>query len=254
MRSPSHANCRLPWNEPVTSSGPPGRERPVRTLLIDDARLIHEGLRTVLGRAGRFAIVGVAATEADGLRMAHRLKPDLTIVEPFMGSRLDLDPVRALRQACGPAKIVALSRVDDLTMALSSIKAGAAAYMLKTSPPEDLLRSIGRALQGWTTLDPRVGSTPPVTGAARPDPGWSLTRREREVLAELAQGLDNRSIADRLFISEETVKTHVKSILRKLGARDRVHAVVMALGQQLRQQARTGAPARDQQAQSLVGS
>lgn len=253
MRS-SHANCRLPWNEPVPSSGPPGRDRPVRTLLIDDARLIHEGLRSVLGRDGRFAIVGVASTEADGLRMAHRLKPDLTIFEPFIGHSVGPDPVRALRQACSPAKIVALSRLDDLAMALATIKAGASAYMLKTSPPEDLLRSIGRALQGWTTLDPRVGSAPRPAGQARHDPGWSLTRREREVLAELAQGLDNRSIADRLFISEETVKTHVKSILRKLGARDRVHAVVMALGQQLRQQARAGAPQRDQPAQSLVGS
>jgi DNA-binding NarL/FixJ family response regulator len=249
MRS---SNCRLPWTEPVIPGGMPGRDRPVRTLLIDDARLILEGLRSILSRDGRFTIVGVAVTEADGLRMAHRLKPDLAIFEPFMGHGLTLDPLRALRQACTPGKVVALSRLDDLPMALETIKLGASAYVLKTSPPEDLLRSIGRALQGWTTLDPRAGSTPRPQGPARPDPGWALTRREREVLAELAQGLDNRSIADRLFISEETVKTHVKSILRKLGARDRVHAVVMALGQQLRQQARPPGQAREQSAPPYV--
>ncbi len=226
----------------------PGRDRPgpkhrrlVRTLLIDEAGLIHEALRTVLARSGRFVVVGAAGDVVEGLRLARATRAELVICEVVVAGKSGLELCRRLHAVSLQIVVVMLSGVNDPELARAALAAGASGYLLKTSPPQDIVVALARATRGSVALDPRLGRTrtsplplcPPGTSGG-PAPGTrSLSPREREVLAEIVHGLDNRGIAARLCISEETVKTHVKAILRKLKADNRAQVMAMVLGTRL---------------------
>jgi DNA-binding NarL/FixJ family response regulator len=204
-----------------------------RVLLVDGSQLITEGLRISLHRTHCFRVVGIAHTVADAARCLRGVLVDLVVTDFDVPGAGPLRTVRDTAQYRPSARVVVLSNADSPSWARAALDAGAVAYLLKTSPVAELLPLIVAAVRGApATIDARVGSLaslpsrmPPPTSLGR------LSAREFDVLAEMAKGMDNARIAQRLFISNDTVKTHVKAILRKLGARDRAHAVAMVLGE-----------------------
>ncbi len=208
----------------------PGAERrqPVRTLLVDEAGLIHEALRSVLTRSGGFVVVAAATDVREGLRLARTTRAELVVCDTAIAGESGVELCRRLRVLSAQIAVVLLSGLDDQELARAALGAGASGYLLKTSPPKEIVVALAKAARGIVALDPRLGRTrtpPPALHAAGP-----LSPREREVLGEIVRGLDNRGIAARLCISEQTVKTHVKAILRKLKADSRAQVMAMALG------------------------
>ncbi|SDG36438.1 DNA-binding response regulator, NarL/FixJ family, contains REC and HTH domains [Lentzea fradiae] len=204
-----------------------------RVLLVDGSQLITEGLRVSLHRTHCFRVVGIAHTVADAARFLRSTPVELVVTDFDVPGAGPLRTVRDTAQFRPGARVVVLSNADSPSWARAALDAGAVAYLLKTSPVAELLPTIAAAVKGApATIDARVGSLARLP--ARMPPPASLGRlsaREFDVLAEMAKGMDNARIAQRLFISNDTVKTHVKAILRKLGARDRAHAVAMVLSE-----------------------
>ncbi|NKE58762.1 response regulator transcription factor [Lentzea sp. PSKA42] len=204
-----------------------------RVLLVDGSQLITEGLRISLHRTHCFRVVGIAHTVADAARCLRSVLVDLVVTDFDVPGAGPLRTVRDTAQYRPSARVVVLSNADSPSWARAALDAGAVAYLLKTSPVAELLPLISAAVRGApATIDARLGSLARLP-ARMPPPAslGQLSAREFDVLAEMAKGMDNARIAQRLFISNDTVKTHVKAILRKLGARDRAHAVAMVLGE-----------------------
>jgi DNA-binding NarL/FixJ family response regulator len=185
-----------------------------------------------LHRTQTFRVVGVAHTVGDAARCLRRTQVELVITDFDVPGAGPLRTVREAVQYQPRARVVVLSNADCPHWARAALDAGAAAYLLKTSPVQELLPLIAGAAKGApATIDSRLGSLSPLPSRMPPPIALGrLSAREFDVLAEMAKGMDNQRIAHRLFISNDTVKTHVKAILRKLGARDRAHAVAMVLG------------------------
>ena len=204
-----------------------------RVLLVDGSQLITEGLRISLHRTHCFRVVGIAHTVADAARCLRSVLVDLVVTDFDVPGAGPLRTVRDTAQFRPSARVVVLSNADSPSWARAALDAGAVAYLLKTSPVAELLPLIAAAVRGApAAIDARVGSLARLPARMPPPASLSqLSAREFDVLAEMAKGMDNARIAQRLFISNDTVKTHVKAILRKLGARDRAHAVAMVLGE-----------------------
>ncbi|MGW6937138.1 LuxR C-terminal-related transcriptional regulator [Lentzea sp. NPDC054927] len=204
-----------------------------RVLLVDGSQLITEGLRLSLHRTHCFRVVGIAHTVADAARCLRGVLVDLVVTDFDVPGAGPLRTVRDTAQYRPGARVVVLSNADSPSWARAALDAGAVAYLLKTSPVAELLPLIVAAVRGApATIDARVGSLARLPSRMPPPASLGrLSAREFDVLAEMAKGMDNARIAQRLFISNDTVKTHVKAILRKLGARDRAHAVAMVLGE-----------------------
>jgi DNA-binding NarL/FixJ family response regulator len=204
-----------------------------RVLLVDGSQLITEGLRISLHRTQAFRVVGVAHTVADALRCLRGVLIDLVVTDFDVPGAGPLRTVRDAVQHRPAAHVVVLSNADSPHWARAALDAGASAYLLKTSPLAELLPMMAGAARGApAVIDSRVGESGRLPARLPPPAALGkLSAREFDVLAEMAKGLDNQRIAQRLFISTDTVKSHVKAILRKLGARDRTHALALVLGE-----------------------
>ncbi|KAA2253529.1 response regulator transcription factor [Solihabitans fulvus] len=204
---------------------------PTRVLLVDASQLVTEGLRISLHRTQAFRVVGIAHTVADALRSLRGVLIDLVVTDVDVPGAGPLRTVHDAVQHRPEAPVIVLSGVDNPQWARAALDAGADAYLLKTTPLQELLPTIVSVTRGAPpVIDTRLGLRADMPGRLLPHATLGrLSAREFDVLAELAKGLDNHMIAERLFISTDTVKTHVKAILRKLGARDRAHAVAIAL-------------------------
>lgn len=203
-----------------------------RVLLVDGSQLITEGLRISLHRTHCFRVVGIAHTVGDAARCLRSTPVDLVVTDVDVPGAGPLRTVRDTVQYQSKARVVVLSNADCPHWARAALDAGAVAYLLKTTPVQEMLPLISGAVRGApATIDSRLGSLSLLPSRLPPPAALGqLSVREFDVLAEMAKGMDNQRIAHRLFISNDTVKTHVKAILRKLGARDRAHAVAMVLG------------------------
>jgi DNA-binding NarL/FixJ family response regulator len=201
----------------------------VHIIVADDAPLIHEALRSVISRTRSFAISGFALTLGDAAQQVTTHWPHIVVCETAIAGESGLDLCRWIRRTAPLTRVAMLSHQDDPALAELAIAAGASAYLLKRTPPEELLGRLRDVMRGLTILDHRLGSTRMPDTRVEVD-RFGLSPREREVLAALTVGFDNRMIAQRLHITNDTVKSHVKSILRKLRARDRTHAVAISLG------------------------
>ena len=199
--------------------------------------MVLEGLKAVLGRyAGRVRVVAQAANAEDAERLVAALDPDVVVSDVRLrGSLSGLDLCRRLVERDPARKVVLLSAYDDEQYLFQALRAGAAGYLLKWVDGQDLVRQLERAAAGDTVVDPTMAGRA-VSSAARLQAGefWpgarlGLTQRESEVLALLVAGLSNRAIAGKLVLGEETVKSHVRSIYRKLEVGDRAAAVATAL-------------------------
>ncbi|PSJ22512.1 two-component system response regulator NarL [Halomonas sp. ND22Bw] len=203
-------------------------------LIVDDHPLFRRGVRQLLEMDPELAIAGEAADGEAAIEAAGRLSPTLILMDLNMARRDGLDALRALREYGVEARIVMLTVSDAEEDVVAALRAGADGYLLKDMEPEDLLAAIKEAAEGRMAVSPRLaGLLAKALSGPRPGPGEnlldSLTAREGEILAALAEGLSNKLIARRLAISEGTVKVHVKHLLKKLGLRSRVEAAVWAV-------------------------
>ena len=202
----------------------------VRTIVVDEAELMHFAIRPLLSTAPGYSLVASARSVGAGEQLVRRIRPDLMICDADIGGESGIGLCRWVRQVSPATGVVILTGRDEPLLAQSALAAGARGFLLKDSAPDDLVAYLEEASAGLQVLDQRLGRSR--SGGRRTDPTdeFGLSRREREVLGEVLGGLDNKTIAGRLCISEDTVKSHVKAIFRKLGARDRAHAVALAVG------------------------
>ena len=210
----------------------------IRVLLCDDQALVRSGFRMILEARPDLQVVGEAEDGAQAVRLARQTQPDVILMDVRMPH---LDGVEATRQivaAGSPARILVLTTYDLDDYVYAAIRAGASGFLLKDVQPAQLAEAIRVIAAGDALLAPSVtrrllgqfARTLPGPRASRASPASlsALTERETEVLRLLAAGLSNAELAGRLYISEATVKSHVSSLLRKLGLRDRVQAVILA--------------------------
>jgi DNA-binding NarL/FixJ family response regulator len=207
----------------------------IRVAVVDDQSLVRAGFRMVLGAQPDMTVVGEAGDGAEALRLLARTPADVVVMDIRMPI---MDGVEATRRLCagdGGPRVLVLTTFDTDADAFAALQAGASGFLLKNVPPEELLAAIRVVASGEAVVAPRITRrlldrfagqlTPPPAGERGLD---QLTEREREVLLLVAQGMSNAEIAERLYVAETTVKTHVGRILTKLGLRDRVQAVVLA--------------------------
>lgn len=210
----------------------------IHVLLADDQAMVRTGFRMILESDDEIAVVGEAADGAEAVTQARRLRPDLVLMDVQMPG---MDGIEATRQIVNvntasdhPPRVVILTTFEWDDYLFGSLRAGASGFLLKNAPPEDLIAAVKIVAAGDSLLAPSVTRRLIAEFARQPAPAApapalaTLTERESDVLALVARGLTNAEIANELFVGEATVKTHVSSILSKLGLRDRVQAVVFA--------------------------
>jgi DNA-binding NarL/FixJ family response regulator len=215
----------------------------IRVLLVDDHAMLRAGFRAILGSQPDIEVAGEAATGAEGVELARRLQPDVITMDVQMP---DMDGIEATRRIVADpaitASIAIVTTFDRDEYLFQALDAGAGGFLLKNAGPEELITAVRALAAGDGILAPEVTrrvlarfSASPVTAPAAQAPqprsdvlAEPLTDRESEVLALMADARSNAEIAGELFIGEATVKTHVSRVLQKLGARDRVQAIVLA--------------------------
>ncbi|MFG3101872.1 response regulator [Streptomyces sp. NPDC048182] len=209
------------------ATGPARRPRPVRILVCDDHVVVRAGLLALLDSAPGIEVAGEAGTGEEALALAARLAPDVVLMDLSLGGGIDgVETTRRLTAGPGPNPyVLVLTTYDTDADVTRAIEAGATGYLLKAERPEELFAAIHAAAEGRTTLSAPVAGRV-LAGLRSPRP--ALTGRERDILAQLATGLGNREIARALFISETTVKTHLRRIYDKLGVDTRAGAVAVA--------------------------
>lgn len=209
---------------------------PVRIVLVDDHEMVIEGLKAMLAAFdSRVTVVGQAVGADHVFDVVTEHDPDIVLCDVRMQGSSGLDVCAQLRARDPDRKVVMLSVYDDEQYLFQALRVGAAGYLLKSISSEELVRQLELAHGGATAIDPGMAARAVDTAARlQRDEFWpgarqGLTQRESEILALVVNGLSNRAIAAKLIIGEETVKTHLSSIYRKLGVSDRTGAVATAL-------------------------
>jgi DNA-binding NarL/FixJ family response regulator len=211
-------------------------EPPVRLVLVDDHEMVIEGLKAMLAAfSDRVEVVGQAVGAERALSVIQELDPDIVLCDVRMQGASGLDLCLQLRESDPKRKVVMLSVYDDEQYLFQALRVGAAGYLLKSISSDELVRQLEFVHGGETAIDPGMAARA-VDTAARlsrdefwPGARQGLTQRESEILSFVVNGLSNRAIATKLVIGDETVKSHLRSIYRKLGVSDRTGAVATAL-------------------------
>lgn len=209
---------------------------PVRIVLVDDHEMVIEGLKAMLAAfTSRVVVVGQAVGADHVLQVVADLDPDIVLCDVRMQGSSGLDVCQQLRERDPGRRVVMLSVYDDEQYLFQALRVGASGYLLKSISSEELVRQLESVHGGQTAIDPSMAARAADTAARmQRDEFWpgarrGLTQRESEILALVVNGLSNRAIAAKLIIGDETVKTHLSSIYRKLGVGDRTGAVATAL-------------------------
>jgi DNA-binding NarL/FixJ family response regulator len=214
----------------------PSPESAIRLLLVDDEAMVRAGLRLILESESDLRVVGEASDGLDAISAAKDLRPDVILMDVRMPRMDGVEACRRLVEDHG-AKVVILTTFDLDEHLFASIRAGASGFLLKASPPDELVAAVRAAYVGNALIEPKMTKRLLEEFARSPHQGdqraardrvSELTERELEVLQEVARGLSNTEIGERLFIGEATVKTHLTHILTKLDLRDRIQAVIFA--------------------------
>jgi DNA-binding NarL/FixJ family response regulator len=210
-------------------------ERPIKVLIVDDDALMRAGLRGVLSNDDGIEVVGEAGDGRDAVYRTRLLAPDVVLMDVRMPDLDGISATRELLEAFPEVRVVIVTTFEQDDYIFDALSAGASGFLLKRTKPEELVAAVHTIAAGDSLLSPSVTSRVIERMSAQPSPDAThterldeLTAREREVLELVAAGLSNGEIAAELVIEESTVKTHVKRILSKLDARDRVQAVIFA--------------------------
>jgi DNA-binding NarL/FixJ family response regulator len=225
----------------VTDKDKPGSPERLRVMVVDDHALFRRGLEMVLQQEGDIELVGEASDGNEAVQRATELMPDVVLMDVRMPRSSGIEAAGQIKVALPHAKILMLTISDEEADLYDAIKAGASGYLLKEIPIEEEADAIRSVWAGQSRISPSMASKLLTEFAAmskasdeRPQmPAPKLTDREMEVLKLVAQGLNNRDIAKELFISENTVKNHIRNILEKLHLHSRMEAVVYAVREKL---------------------
>lgn len=211
-------------------------EHAIRVLIADDQTVVREGLEMLLGLSPGVEVVGAAADGEEAVRLTAERSPDVVLMDLRMPRCDGVEATRRITSQYPSTRVVVLTTYADDESIFGALEAGARGYLTKDASAPEIQRAIRTVYEGEALLDPSVqlrliqgmrrGGAPPRKESGSPD---DLTQREVDVLRLIAGGLSNREIADRLFISEATVKTHINNIFSKAGLRDRAQAVVYAI-------------------------
>jgi len=204
----------------------------IRVAIVDDQAMVRAGFRLIVQSQSDMQVVGEAADGQEAVDLVRRERPEVVLMDIRMPK---VDGIAATREIVGVTRVVILTTFELDEYVFDALAAGASGFLLKAARPEDLVHAIRVVAAGEALLAPSVTKRLIEEFAKRPEPALrrpkqldSLTEREREVLQEVAGGFTNSEIAQRLHVSETTVKTHVAHLLDKLGLRDRVQAVILA--------------------------
>ncbi|MGT2866890.1 response regulator [Streptococcus fryi] len=204
----------------------------IKIILIDDHEMVRLGLKSFLNLQPDIEVIGEASNGRDGVELALKLKPDVVVMDLVMPEMDGVEATLTLLKNWKDVKILVLTSYLDNEKIYPVIEAGAKGYMLKTSSAPEILNAIRKVNQNETAIETEVDNKIKYHNA-HPDLHDDLTARERDILNLLAKGYDNQTIANELFISLKTVKTHVSNILSKLQVDDRTQAVVYAFQHRL---------------------
>lgn len=196
----------------------------IRILSVDDHQLLREGIATIMNHQPDMVLVAQAASGKEAIQQYREHKPDVTLMDLRLPDISGIDALIAIRSEFPEARIIMLTTFEGDVEIQRALQAGARGYLLKNMPPSDLVQVIRQVHAGKKRLPPELAAQ-----LAEHMGDENLTAREVEVLKQVANGNRNRDIAEQLFISEETVKVHVKHIMDKLGAKDRTQAIAIAV-------------------------
>ncbi len=210
---------------------------PIRVLLADDHLLTRQGLRVLLGREPDIEVVAEAGSGAEAVELAVRYQPDVVLMDVVMEEGDGIEATRLIRQRCPKTQVLILTVYADQDLFQRAVAAGAVGYVLKDISPQNLVNAVRAVYAGKTMVNPgivrklveelqRRAEEQGIVGIRR---AHGLTEREVDVLLAVSQGLSDKEIAARLYLSESTVKTHLRSIYHKLGVRNRAQAAGWAV-------------------------
>jgi NarL family two-component system response regulator LiaR len=200
-----------------------------RVMIVDDHPVLRKGLRASLLFFAEFEIVGEAGSGEEALRLLDQVQPDIILMDLLMPGMGGVAAIRLIREIAPDMKILVLSTYEEGDLVQEALKAGAIGYQLKGMEIEELVTAIRQAVRGVPTLAPAAAQALVRNTAKTPMLGNDLTDREREVLALLAKGLSNATIADQMVVTVATVKFHLRSIRAKLGTKTRTETVALSL-------------------------
>jgi len=208
----------------------------IRLLLVDDQRLMRDGLRILLELESDFEVIGEAEDGAQALESYQQLSPDVVLMDIRMPVMDGVEATRRLRESDPNSKVIILTTFDDNEYIFEGLRAGALGYLLKDVSGDELADAIRKVAAGGSMIEPSVARKviaefarlAPATPEAVEDLIEPLSEREIEILKLVSQGLTNKEIAAKLYLAEGTVKNYVTSILQKIGARDRTQAAIRA--------------------------
>jgi len=216
-----------------------GECEPIRVLIVDDQELFRRGLVMLLGLEPGIEVVGEASDGVEGTTLATAAAPDVVLLDVRMPKRSGIEACLAIKDAIPSAKIIMLTVSDEEADLYEAVKSGAAGYLLKDSSIEEVAQAVRVVADGQSLISPSmaVKLIDEFKQMSRPErsqvPGLRLTERELEVLRLVAKGMNNREIARQLYLSENTVKNHVRNILEKLQLHSRMEAVMYAVRKNL---------------------
>ena len=197
---------------------------PIRVFSVDDHPLLREGIAAIINNQTDMLMVAQAATGGEAVRMYRQHLPDVTLMDIRLPDMSGIDALIAIRAEFPESRVIMLTTFEGDVEIRRALKAGARGYLLKSNPPAELVETIRQVHAGRKAIPPQVAAR-----LAEHISDETLTEREIDVLRHIAGGNRNRDIGERLFISEETVKVHIKHIMEKLGASDRTQAVAIAV-------------------------
>lgn len=204
---------------------------PITVMIVDDHPLVRSGFRFIAEARPEIELVGEASTAEDAIAVAHRVRPDVIVMDIGLGPRSGIDAARVIRSARSDTRVLFVTMHDDETTVLQALQSGGNGYVLKGADDDELIRAIQAVHAGEVILGRNVGEIV-LQGVSRIEPARErfpyLTERENEVLELLATGEGNGAIASRLGVSRKTIANHVANILTKIQALDRSEAILLA--------------------------
>ena len=201
----------------------------IRVMIVDDHAMVRRGLAAFLKAFDDLELVGEAANGEEVVQLAAAVQPDVVLMDLVMDQMDGAAATRAIRQNYPHVQVIALTSFREELLVRKALQAGAISYLLKNVSADELAAAIRAAHMGRSTLAPEAAEALVRAAAQPPERGFDLTARERDVLELMVKGLSNVEIAESLVVSQSTIKTHVSSILAKLGVASRTEAVALAI-------------------------